>query len=472
MASGLHSMLTNPSVPWFGLKMENSEHMESDSVKAWLEETVEVLHTALHDSNFHQAIHEVYIDLGLCGTACLYCEEDAKSGIRFSSRYLGEVFIAEDEKGRVDTVYRLYRQTARQAVQTWGDEKLSKKIKELYEKDPDAEVEFLHVVQPKADLPGTLTSEETMEFANLYIDPEEKSIVFEGGYFEMPYAVPRWTKMSGEKYGRSPAMTVLADIKTLNAMVETTLRAAQKSVDPPVQMPSEGFSLPARLGQRGVNYFDPAAQGRIEPIIHGGDIRLGLQMKNQKRESIRSAFYVDQLQLVGGPSMTATEVLQRTEEKMKLLGPVLGRLQGELLRPIIDRVFGILFRAGRLPELPAELEGGEMRIDYVSPIAKAQKVHQAESIQRAFQFIMPLGSISSEIYDKIDIDKVHDVVVELFGVPRALLRDEKEVQGIRDARARQKDAFAQKEEELQKFAINERSVKMRNETVQAQQKTA
>ncbi len=157
---------------------------------------------------------------------------------------------------------------------------------------------------------------------------------------------------------------------------------------------------------------------------------------------------------------------------MKLLGPVLGRLQGELLRPIIDRVFGILFRAGRLPELPAELEGGEMRIDYVSPIAKAQKVHQAESIQRAFQFIMPLGSISSEIYDKIDIDKVHDVVVELFGVPRALLRDEKEVQGIRDARARQKDAFAQKEEELQKFAINERSVKMRNETVQAQQKTA
>ena len=162
---------------------------------------------------------------------------------------------------------------------------------------------------------------------------------------DSPYMAPRYTKSSFEiGYGRSPAMTALADIKMLNKMSEVTIRAAQKQVDPPLLVPDDGFMLPVRTVPGGLNFYRSGTRDRIEPLNIGANNPLGLNMEEQRRGAIRAVFYVDQLILGTGPQMTATEVVQRTEEKMRLLGPLTGRLSQELLQPLITRVYSILSR--------------------------------------------------------------------------------------------------------------------------------
>jgi hypothetical protein len=182
-------------------------------------------------------------------------------------------------------------------------------------------------------------------FASIYLDPAEKMIIGESGYDEFPYCVPRFLKASFEiGYGRSPAMTALPDTKMVNKMSEVVIRASQLQIHPPLMVPDDGFMLPVRTTPGGLNFYRSGTRDRIEPLNIGANNPLGEMQLEQRRQAIRAAFYVDQLILGTGPQMTATEVVQRTEEKMRLLGPLTGRLSQELLQPLISRVYSILAR--------------------------------------------------------------------------------------------------------------------------------
>jgi hypothetical protein len=202
-------------------------------------------------------------------------------------------------------------------------------------------------------------------------------------------------------------------------------------------VPDDGFMLPVRTTPGGLNFYRSGTRDRIEPLNIGANNPLGEHMLEQRRQAIRSAFYVDQLTLGTGPQMTATEVIQRTEEKMRLLGPVLGRLQAELLRPLINRCFAILSRQKAFQPAPVALRDGSIDIGYVSPLAKAQRTGDVQSILQMIEFLLPLTQFDPGVVDYLDMDGLAKHIIKVTGTPATVVRGDGEVSGIREQRAQQ-----------------------------------
>jgi len=444
MSASLHGMLTNAATPWFDLRYENNELNGDDEAKEWLEGATDVMYQHLARSNFQEQIHELYSDLVTFGTAVMFIENDENDGFRFSTRHIAECFVSENEQGRVDTVFRKYKTTARAAVQQFGKAKVTQRIEKLETDDPYAEIELLHIVMPREDRDRRKKNTRNKPFASLHIDPDEKAVLGESGYDEFPYCVPRFLKASFEiGYGRSPAMTALPDTKMINKMSEVVIRAAQLQIHPPLMVPDDGFMLPVRTTPGGLNFYRSGTRDRIEPLNIGANNPLGEVQLEQRRTAIRAAFYVDQLILGQGPQMTATEVIQRTEEKMRLLGPVLGRLQAELLQPLIGRCFAILARQKAFAAAPAMLSEGNIDIEYVSPLAKAQRTGDVQGILQMIEFLMPLMQLDQGVADYLDTDGLAKHIIKVTGTPAVVVRGDGEVAGIRANRAQAMQAEAE-----------------------------
>ena len=441
LAASLHGMLTNPSTPWFSLRYKDEGLDSDDEAKLWLEGVTETMYTAFNRSNFQQEIFELYHDLITFGTAAMFIEEDQTDLLKFSTRHINEIYITENDKGRIDTVYRRFKITLRAAAQQFGTN-LSEEAKNKVEKDPFDEIDILHAVYPRIEFNPAKKDKQNMEFESVYLEYKNGNELSVGGFVEFPFVVPRYLKASHEIYGRSPAMTALPDVKMLNEMSKTTIKAAQKQVDPPLLVPDDGFLLPVRTVPGGLNFYRSGTRDRIEPLNIGANNPLGLNMEEQRRTAIRNVFYVDQLLLQQGPQMTATEVIQRNEEKMRLLGPVLGRLQSELLKPMIDRCFAILLRNNQFAPAPEFLSGQDIEIEYVSPLAKAQKGTELTSITRAIEILGSLANVAP-VFDYINFDALVKHVADLVGVPQKVLKLQSQVNAEREQQAQLAEQQAQ-----------------------------
>ena len=271
----------------------------------------------------------------------------------------------------------------------------------------------------------------------------------------MPFCVPRFNKDSVSIYGRSPAMSCLPDVKMVNKMSEVSIRAAQKQIDPPLMVPDDGFLLPVRTTPGALNFYRTGTRDRMEPLQAGVQNPIGLAMEEQRRNAIRAAFYVDQLQLQEGPQMTATEVLQRNEERMRLLGPVMGRLQSELLQPLIQRSFQLMLRNERFVQPPEELQGQDIEIEYVSPLAKAQKLTDLQSTLRGIEIFTQLDQ-TVPVMDYLDPDGMVKYLVEVTGMPAQVIRSNEEVAAMREE---QQQAQAQAQSQQDQMMIAEQAQK-------------
>lgn len=452
LASALHGMLTNPSVQWFELTTGDPNLDANDKVKAWLQEAVKRIHQVLNNSNFQTEIHEVYLDLGSFGTSSMRIEEDDEMIIRFSSRPIYELYIDENYKGIVDTVFREYSMTGRQILQEFGEKNFPPHQLDAVKKDLMKKWDVIHGVLPSKDA-GKKASK---KFSSYHVLKELRVMLKESGFFEFPYVIPRWTKISGEIYGRSPAMKALPDIKMINEIMKTTIRAAQKIVDPPLMAPDDGIIMPIRTTPGGLNYYRSGTGDRIEPLETRGRIDLGIQLIESIKVQIRQAFFIDQLQLNEGPQMTATEVMQRTEEKLRLLGPILGRQHFELLKPMIDRIFGIMVRKDLLPQdVPPELEDRELEVQYSSMIARAQRSSEAENFNRVFSFIAPLVELNPSVIDNINFDGTVRKLANIFNLPHEMFNDQEVV-----------DANRQQRQQLEQQQIDQQQQLADAETIQ------
>jgi len=440
LAASLHGMLTNPSTPWFSLRFKQNDMENEDEAKEWLEDATEVMYAAFNKSNFQQEIFELYHDLITFGTAAMFIEEDDEDILKFSTRHINEIFIAENDKGRIDTVFRKFNLSARAVIQKFGD--VSMNIMTKANKDPYEEVSILHAVYPRSDFDPKKQDKQNMPFESVYLDAESGDELSVSGFREFPFVVPRYLKASHEIYGRSPAMTALPDVKMLNEMSKTTIKSAQKQVDPPLLVPDDGFMLPVRTVPGGLNFYRAGTRDRIETLNIGANTPLGLNMEEQRRNSIRNAFYVNQLMMQSGPQMTATEVIQRNEEKMRLLGPVLGRLQSELLKPLIDRCFALILRKNLFRPAPEFLAGQDIEIEYVSPLAKAQKSTELSSIMRAIEILGSLSNVAP-VFDHINMDKLVRHLADIVGVPQKILKPQSELNAERQQAAQQQEQMQQ-----------------------------
>ena len=453
LSSSLHGMLTSGAMPWFHLDLKEENLGRDDDVKEWLQDTSMRMMRAFNQSNFGTEVHEMYVDLVVFGTGCMFVEME-ENALRFSTRHISEFYVQENQFGIVDTVFRSYKSPARQVVQRFGQENVTEYIMKKFQDKPDEDIELLHIVMPREDRDSEKIDNKNMPFASIYIDMESSSMLSESGFQEFPYIVPRFLKATGEIMGRSPAMVALPDVKMLNLMSKTIIQAAQKQIDPPLLVPDDGFLLPIRTQPGGLNFFRSGTRDTITPLNTGANIPIGLNMEQQRREAIRSAFYVDQLLTGGGPNMTATEVVQRQQEQMRVIGPALDRLKNEMLRPLIDRVFSLMLRADMLQQAPEILQGRDVDIEYVSPLARAQKSSGLNSTMKALEILMPLAQ-ALPVGDHIDPDGLVRHVTESLGVPKTTLRSEAEIQQTRQARAeeqaRQAEAM-QDSEDVQNVA--------------------
>ena len=433
LSSSLHGMLTNAATPWFSMRFKNEGLAQDEESREWLEACTQSMYIALDRSNFQQEIHELYTDLVTFGTSCMMIEEDDQKFLRFSTRHIKEIYVAENDKGVVDTVHREFKISARAAYQRFGDN-LSKRLIEVAKENPYDEITLHHCVKPNDKQNPYKMDNMSMPFVSIYYDHEDKKVISTSGFNEFPFVVPRWLKSSSEIYGRSPSMTALADVKMLNKMSETTIKAAQKMVDPPLLVPDDSFVLPVRTQPGGLNYYRSGTRDRIEPLNIGANTPVGLNLEDQRRNAIRQAYFVDQLLMSQDVRMTATEVMQRNEEKMRLLAPVLGRLQAEMLQPLITRSFNIMLRKGLLPTPPVSLQGSTIDIEYVSPLARSQRTGDVQAILRSLEIITPLAQMFP-VMDYLDGDKLVKHITDVLGVPRKVLRSDQEVAEIREQQA-------------------------------------
>jgi len=458
LASSLHGMLTNSASPWFSMRFKDESFSGDEEAQEWLESATRTMYTAFARSNFQQEIHEVYTDLVAFGTSCMLIEPDEDNILRFSTRHIKEIYAAENHKGIVDTIHREFKMSARAALAKFGD-KLPKRMLQTAKEHPYEEVTLYHCVKPNDKTNPYKMDNLSMPFTSIYYDKDESTIISVSGYNEFPYVVPRWLKSSSETYGRSPSMSALPDIKMLNKMSETTIKAAQKMVDPPLLVPDDSFVLPVRTQPGGLNFYRSGSRDRIEPLNIGANTPVGINLEEQRRAAIQQTYFIDQLISEQSQRMTATEVMQRNEEKMRMLAPVLGRLQAEMLKPLIDRSFNILVRSKMLPEPPEQLQGQTIDIEYVSPLARSQRSGDVQAIMRTMEMIAPLSD-RLPVMDHIDPDMLVKHITDVLGVPRKVLRSDKEIVEIRTQRAEAEQAAAEQQQQMQEAQMAQQAAPM------------
>ena len=438
LAASLQGTLTSPSLPWFSLKLRDDDANKVRDIQIWLEDTARRMYAVFNESNFNTEVHEMYLDLCSVGTSAIFVEEAnegfLQGGLHFNTLHIAEYFIQENSTGRVDTLYRKYKMTARQAVQEFGEDNVGTKIKEALKAKPDTQFNFIHAVEPTADYERATGKAKTkLPFHSCHVCFEDKMVVRTGGYNEFPYLVPRWSKATGEIFGRSPSYNALPDIKTLNNAVEIGLKAWAKAIDPPLLVTDDGVIGRVRMTPAGITVV--RSDTAIKPLQIGSNWQITDLKENQLRTAIRQAYYSDQLQLQEGPQMTATEVQVRYELMQRLLGPTLGRFQTEFLNPLIERVFGIMMRADALMPRPEAMSGMNMDIEYVGPLARSQRMEEAIAVERLYQLAMQVVQVDPTVMDVINHEQAIRMRATLLGVPKTVLRGEDEVAEIREQRA-------------------------------------
>ena len=452
LAGALHSLMTNSASKWFRLGLEDPALAEHPDVKLWTDQIAEPqLYNAFNrpEAGFNPHMHEVYFNLTLFCSAALSIEEEAGRGAVFSSRPLMEVYIAEDPFGRIDTIFRNVQMTARQAVSRWGD-RAPGKARNLVAKDkPEERVRVLQAIRPNLKpKPGRLDFT-GMPWSSLFVDSAEKTTIDEGGFWELPIMFARWSKDAGERYGRGPGITALADAKMLNAMWKTIIKGAQKMVDPPMLMDNDGVLSQLRTSPGSVNIQEATSlrENSVRPLLTQGRPDLGIDLVNRKQQNIQSAFHSEVLPLFNSPYMTATQVLELVQQAQRFLSPILGRLQSELLEPMVQRVFGIELRAGRLDPIPEILAGQNVSVEYISPSARAQKASDVSAIIETFQVAAELEAVAPGSSDNLDADIALREIASAKGVPVSIVRDAEFVAAIRE-RKQQLAAEQQQQQQL------------------------
>lgn len=444
-ASAIDSLITPQTQQYHSLDPEDEDLMGDHQVRLYLDEVNKILFRLRYrpSANFASQSHECYISLMAFGTLGQFVDDALGIGLRYKSIPMSELYIAENHAGVVDYVHRKFPMSARAALQKWGNA-LPEAIIKAAEKTPFQKFDFIHCVKPNEEIKHGRKDHRGMPVSSYYICVDGKKTLSESGYRVMPYQVSRHVTAPREVYGRSPAMMVLPDIKMINEIEKTTIRAAQKIVDPPLLAYGDGILTAFDTRPNAINYGGVDDQGRqlVHPLKVGSNLPIALDIAEQKRKLINDAFYVTLFQiLVQNPQMTATEALIRAQEKGQLLAPTVGRQQSEYLGPQIVRELDIASAANLLPPMPKQLRdrGGVIKITYTSPLSRLRRAEDGVAILRTLESIAPIANVDPTVMDIFDSEAVVRELADINGVPAKLIRSPEAIAAKRqgDAEARQ-----------------------------------
>jgi len=452
LSAGLMAGMTSPARPWFRLALSDRVLMERHDVKTWLQDVTDQMREVFSRSNTYRALHQMYYELGAFGTAASVVMPDFDNVIHLYPLTIGEYCLATNEKGIVNTLYREFNMTVGQMVSQFGKDNCSMQVQQQYDRgNLDQWVPVHHVIEPRLGRDITKLDNRNMKFKSVYyelggqVDPNK--LLSESGYKRFRALAARWNVTGNDVYGTGPGHDALPDIRQLQF---EQLRKGQ-AIDYQVQPP---LAVPASLREAGINRLPGGVQfvdsvGPENTIRSMFEVNLNLQHLMESiydvRSRIKSNFYEDLFLMLANDTrsgITATEVAERHEEKLLMLGPVLERLHNELLDPLIDSTFEALSEAGALPPIPDALRGMDINVEYVSVLAQAQRAVGLASYDRAIATVGAIAGATQDptVWDKLDTDQIIDEYTDALGLPPRTVRSDEQVAAMRAERAKKQQA--------------------------------
>lgn len=445
LSAGMVSGLTSPSRNWFELTLSDGNLMKQTGVRNWLYEVRRRMEEVFSRSNLYHALHGFYQEISVFGTAAFLLEEDFERVISCRTFTAGEYVLGTNEKGEINSFGREFFMTPLQMAEKFGKENLPLQIRRAAEEKRNSWFKVIHVIMPNDQADAHKTDIAHMAYVSAYFTPEGK-LLKRGGYHEFPVIAARWeVKNSSDIYGRGPGWKALGDVKMLQKMQKTKLVALDKNTNPPM-MVSSNVQGEVNLLPGGLTRYNGTTDAAVKPAYQVPVDLNALDASIDKvKRTIQEQFFADVFLMLSAQNfshMTATEVAERHQEKMLVLGPVLERLKNELLDPLIERTFSIMMRRGVVPLAPAEIEGADVKIQYVSMIAQAQKQSGMATINQGISFAASLAQGNPEVLDKVDFDAALEEGLDLLGVPPVMLRSQEDTQQIRQQRLQQQALLA------------------------------
>jgi hypothetical protein len=477
LRAGMMGGVTSPARPWFRLTTPDPGLAELDPVKDWLALVTRRMGDVFLKSNLYDSLPILYGDMAVFGTAAVMIEEDFRDVIRTYPFAIGSYFIAQNDRLQVDTFFRIFRMTVHQLVAWFGErdrdgditnwENFSTHVKNLWDQNQrQAWIDVYHVIMPNDDYDPDRLEARFKKYVSAYYEVggsgaggthlatqlsapvESDRLLRESGYDFFPVLCPRWEITGEDIYGTDcPGMTVLGDVRALQKMHKRKAQAIDKKVNPPMigpthlrnqkatTLPGDITYLDVREGQQG---FRPAHEVNFSITELLEDIR-----EHQIR--IRRGFYEDIFLMLASSDrrqFTATEIIERREEKLLALGSVLERINQDVLKPLIDIVFEVMLRQGMIPQPPEELQGVDLKVEFISIMAQAQKLVGIAGIERTVAFVGQIAAVRPDVLDKIDTDQLVDEYADRTGVPAGIIVSDERVAEIRAAREQARQAAA------------------------------
>lgn len=484
LSGGMMAGMTSPARPWFRLTTLNPELDESYNVKAWMSQVTSLMQMIFAKSNTYRALQMAYEELGAFGTTATVLLDDMDRVIHCMPLTIGEYAIATGARGKINTLYREFRMTVAALVEEFGLEHVSMPVKNLYDRgEMDAWITVINAIEPRPGFDPKKKDDKNMPYRSVYFESgsekgtghETKEVLRETGFKEFPVLGARWSVTGGDIYGVSPGMEALGDLRQLQVEQLYKGKAIAYQADPPIVAPAEQKNGDLDLLPGGVSYVDSLSQVQAIRTAYEVPLKIdALLMDIQDvRQRINEAFYKDIFMMIASSDntrMTATEVSERHEEKMLMLGPVLERLNAELLDPLISMTFSKMVERGMLPPLPDELQGQNLNVEFISVLAQAQRSIVTNSIDRFTQNLGQLAAIKPEALDKFDADQWVDIYSDALGVDPRLIVSGEQVALIRKERAEQQQAAQQMQaaQQLSQIAGNVGKLEMQSQTPQEQ----
>lgn len=432
LAARVVTEMTSPGDRWFDFRMNDPSLDRLEHVRRFLYEVSDIAYSILSD-DWRLPHIECTTDWIAYGTACLFAQEvedeDGKELV-FKSIPITELFIAEDFKGKPDTVYRYFNLPIRQVAQEFGTDNFTHDLEQLLDKDPDHPVEVIHAVYPSDTYKEGAKMKENMRFKSCYILKEQKILLSEGGFKSMPFIVFRFWKRTGEPYGGSPAWDALSDIRMINVMSETALRSFQLEAFPPLLAASDGVIMPLKTMPNGVNIGGMSPEGKrlIEPLVTGSKTQMAFEVLEQRRQSIRNAFFVDPLINRENSIRTAAEVQKRASEELNGISPFINRYEEEYLEPLLEKVLLFVLENYFKPEeIPEEIQGQTTKVEYTAPLARTQRAKQLDATATFLQLIQGVAQTDPTVLNVLKKDNLIALMTDLLGVPYWVLKSKEEL---------------------------------------------
>lgn len=428
LASALHGNLTPTQTKWFTFKSSDDTRGYFDMATG---KAIDVF--ASSSGGFSAAAHELFLDAVAFGTGIMGIF-NRNGNIVFKAIDLNDCWIDENEDGVVDTLYYAQKYTASQMVSMFGAENVHESVLKALEK-PDQSKKYvvLNCVKPRSVHLGRGANKKDKPFESTYIDVDNKHVLKEDGYDDFPYIVARFAKRSGEVWGFGPGMQSKSEVQMLNKINEVMIRAATKNADPPVLSPIDGVILPMRLDPGGINYYDPDV-GPPEFWSNGFRPDYMDSLIAQKRNDIEKIFFIDWLSLPERDRMTATETSQRAQDSFRNMSAVNARMEQEFLSNAVKRVFMLMIDIGMIDLPPPDAQGKEVKIEYTSPMALAQKSISANALLQGMGVVAQLAQLDPSVANLVDVEvTARDQLLNTYFIPAKYLRTPEEYQKLIEA---------------------------------------